>query len=300
MESDTTHPWKTVLKVLLLTSCALTAFAANSILCRFALGTESIDAAGFTCIRLLSGVVALFLILFVRAGLSPTRSMGSWSAGLMLFLYAVTFSYAYLELDTGTGALILFGSVQTTIVGVSIVRGNRLLWIEWVGLAISFAGLVYLLLPGVSAPSIPGFVLMSIAGAAWGFYTLLGRGSDNPLADTAYNFLRSMPLTLVILIAAFGDFHITTAGAMLAILSGAVTSGLGYTIWYTALKNITATQAAVSQLAVPVIAALGGVIFMAELITLRLTVAAVMILGGIFMVVGGRMILIDKKQHRAV
>ncbi|MGV7235477.1 MAG: DMT family transporter, partial [Nitrosomonadaceae bacterium] len=287
-----------VLKVFLFTSCALTAFAANSILCRFALGTEAIDAAGFTCIRLLSGVVALFLILFVRSGLSPTRSMGSWSAGLMLFLYAVTFSYAYLELDTGTGALILFGSVQTTIVGVSIVKGNKLLWIEWVGLAISFAGLVYLLLPGVSAPSMLGFVLMSIAGAAWGFYTLLGRGSDNPLADTAYNFLRSMPLTLVILIAAFGDFHITTTGAMLAILSGAITSGLGYTIWYIALKNITATQAAVSQLAVPVIAALGGVIFMAELITLRLTVAAVMILGGIFMVVVGRMIFIEKETSK--
>ncbi len=216
----------------------------------------------------------------------------------MLFLYAVTFSYAYLELDTGTGALILFGSVQTTIVGVSIVRGNKLLWIEWVGLAISFAGLVYLLLPGVSAPSMLGFVLMSIAGAAWGFYTLLGRGSDNPLADTAYNFFRSMPLTLVILITAFGNFHITTTGAMLAIMSGAITSGLGYTVWYTALKNITATQAAVSQLAVPVIAALGGVIFMAELITLRLTVAAVMILGGIFMVVGGRMILVEKEKRR--
>ena len=298
MESDTTRSRKTVLKVFLSTSCALTAFAANSILCRFALGTEAIDAAGFTCIRLLSGVVALFVILLVRGGLSPTRSMGSWPAGLMLFLYAVTFSYAYLELDTGTGALILFGSVQTTIIGLSIVKGNRLLWIEWVGLAVSFAGLVYLLFPGVSAPSILGFFLMSIAGAAWGIYTLLGRGSDTPLADTAYNFLRSMPLTILILIIAFGDFHITTTGAMLAILSGAITSGLGYTIWYTALKNITATQAAVSQLAVPVIAALGGVIFMAELITLRLTVAAIMILGGIFMVIVGRIILIENKPSK--
>ena len=143
-----------------------------------------------------------------------------------------------------------------------------------------------------------GFLLMSIAGAAWGVYTLLGRGSDNPLADTAYNFLRSMPLTILIMITAFGDFHITTTGMMLAILSGAITSGLGYTIWYTALKNITATQAAVSQLAVPVIAALGGVIFMAELITLRLTVAGIMILGGIFMVVVGRIILIENKTSR--
>ena len=199
-ESDAIHPWKTVLKVFLLTSCALAAFAANSVLCRFALGTGAIDAAGFTFIRLLSGVDALFLVLLIRTSSSPMNGKGSWPAGLMLFLYAVTFSYAYLELETGSGALILFGSVQITIIGVSIVRGNNLLPVEWVGLALAFAGLVYLFLPGVSAPSIQGLLLMSTAGAAWGMYTLLGRGSDNPLADTAYNFLRSMPLILVIVI----------------------------------------------------------------------------------------------------
>ncbi|MEJ2136106.1 MAG: DMT family transporter [Desulfofustis sp.] len=294
-ESDAIHPWKTVLKVFLLTSCALAAFAANSVLCRFALGTGAIDAAGFTFIRLLSGVVALFLVLLIRTSSSPMNGKGSWPAGLMLFLYAVTFSYAYLELETGSGALILFGSVQITIIGVSIVRGNNLLPVEWVGLALAFAGLVYLFLPGVSAPSIQGLLLMSTAGAAWGMYTLLGRGSDNPLADTAYNFLRSMPLILVIVIFAFGNFQFTANGTILAIVSGALTSGLGYTIWYIALKDITATQAAVSQLAVPVIAALGGVIFMSEVISLRLTVAAFMILGGIFMVVIGRVIFIEKE-----
>jgi drug/metabolite transporter (DMT)-like permease len=294
-ESDAIHPWKTVLKVFLLTSCALAAFAANSVLCRFALGTGAIDAAGFTFIRLLSGVVALFLVLLIRTSSSPMNGKGSWPAGLMLFLYAVTFSYAYLELETGSGALILFGSVQITIIGVSIVRGNNLLPVEWVGLALAFAGLVYLFLPGVSAPSIQGLLLMSTAGAAWGMYTLLGRGSDNPLADTAYNFLRSMPLILVIVIFAFGNFQFTVNGTILAIVSGALTSGLGYTIWYIALKDITATQAAVSQLAVPVIAALGGVIFMSEVISLRLTVAAFMILGGIFMVVIGRVIFIEKE-----
>lgn len=297
-ESKATQSWKTVLKVFFLTSCALVAFAANSVLCRFALGTGAIDAAGFTFIRLLAGVVALFLILLVRSSTSPMIRKGSWSAGLMLFLYAVTFSYAYLELDTGTGALILFGSVQITIIGVSIFRGNKLLPIEWIGLAFAFAGLVYLFLPGVSAPSIQGFLLMSSAGAAWGIYTLLGRGSENPLADTAYNFLRSMPFILVIVIVALGNFHFTTNGIILAIVSGAITSGLGYTIWYTALKSITATQAAVSQLAVPIIAALGGVIFMSEVITLRLSVAAIMVLGGIFLVVVGRVIFMEKQTFK--
>ncbi len=296
---DKLNPWKTELKVFLLTSSALTAFAANSVLCRFALGAGSIDAAGFTSIRLISGVVALFLILLIRSGPLPTSSKGSWSAGFMLFLYAVTFSYAYLELDTGIGALILFGSVQTTIIGISIARGNKLLSVEWIGMVISFAGLVYLLFPGVSTPSIAGFLLMSTAGAAWGLYTLLGRGSKNPLADTAYNFLRSMPLIVVIAIIAFDNVHLTTSGVILAIVSGTVTSGLGYTIWYSALKNISATQAAVSQLAVPVIAALGGVVFMTEVITLRLTVAAAMILGGIFLVVVGRVVFMAKEPPKA-
>ena len=294
-ESKATHSWKTLLKVFFLTSCALVAFAANSVLCRFALGTGAIDAAGFTFIRLLSGVLALFLILLIRSSTSPMSGKGNWSAGFMLFLYAVTFSYAYLELDTGTGALILFGFVQMTIIGVSIFRGNKLLPIEWIGLAFAFAGLVYLFLPGVSAPSIQGFLLMSTAGVAWGIYTLLGRGSENPLADTAYNFFRSMPFILVIVIVALGNFHFTTKGIILAIVSGAITSGLGYTIWYTALKSITATQAAVSQLAVPIIAALGGVIFMSEVITLRLSVAAIMVLGGIFLVIAGRVIFMEKQ-----
>lgn len=298
-DSDAAYSWKILLKVFILTSCALVAFAANSVLCRFALGTGAIDAAGFTFIRLLSGVVALFLILLIRTSLSSVSRKGSWSAGLMLFLYAVTFSYAYLELDTGTGALILFGSVQITIIGISIFRGNKLLPVEWIGLALAFTGLVYLFLPGVSAPSIQGLFLMSAAGVAWGIYTLLGRGSENPLADTAYNFLRSMPFILVIVIVAFGTFHFTTKGTILAIVSGAITSGLGYTIWYTALKSITATQAAVSQLAVPVIAALGGVVFMTEEITLRLTVAAAMILGGIFLVVVGRAVFMAKEPSKA-
>ena len=282
------HPWRIYAKVFLLTFAALVAFAANSVICRFALGTGAIDAAGFTSIRLLSGAVALYLIIFLRSNFTPAASKGSWTAGLLLFLYAVTFSYAYLGLDTGTGALILFGAVQITMICVSIIKGNRLLLVEWIGLALAFMGLVYLLMPGVTAPSASAFMLMAAAGIAWGGYTLLGRGSKDPLADTAYNFLRTLPLILLIALVAFRDFHFTVQGAVLAVVSGVVTSGMGYTVWYSALKHLTATRAAVAQLAVPVIAAFGGVMFMAESISLRLVIASIMVLGGILMVIMGR------------
>ena len=289
---------KTMVKVFLVTVCALVAFAANSVLCRYALGTGAIDAAGFTSIRLVSGAVALFLIFRLRIKHLPTTTKGSWFAGFMLFLYAITFSYAYIDLDTGTGALILFGAVQITMLCLSIIKGNRLLITEWFGVAIACVGLIYLVLPGVSAPSALGFLLMTTAGIAWGVYTLKGRGSENPLADTAYNFLRTLPLVIILVIITFRDFHLTAHGASLAIVSGSITSGVGYTIWYIALRNLTATQAAVAQLSVPVIAALGGVIFMAELITFRMSISSTMILGGILLVVMGRFLLNDKKFNK--
>jgi len=285
IEPSDARSWKTVIKILLITFCALIAFAANSVLCRFALGMGSIDAAGFTCIRLVSGAATLFLILILRTNVSFTATRGGWLAGLMLFLYAISFSYAYLDLDTGTGALILFGAVQITMICISIINGDKLLIVEWIGLAIAFLGLVYLVLPGVSAPSPAGFLLMAMAGIAWGIYTLIGRGSDKPLADTAFNFIRSIPLVIVVAFITFHDFHFTTNGVTLAFVSGAITSGLGYTVWYAALRDLSTTQAAVAQLAVPIIAALGGVIFMAESITLRLGLSAIMVLGGIFIVV---------------
>ncbi len=284
-EPPDAHSWNIFLKVSIITLCALVAFAANSVLCRFALGMGAIDAAGFTCIRLVSGAATLFLILILRNNVSSTATRGSWLAGLMLFIYAISFSYAYLELDTGTGALILFGAVQLTMVSTSIIKGNRLLLAEWIGLALAFLGLVYLVLPGASAPSSGGFLLMAMAGVAWGIYTLIGRGSDKPLVDTAFNFIRSMPLVIVVVSITFHDFHFTAHGATLAFVSGAVTSGLGYAVWYAALRDLSTTQAAVAQLAVPIIAALGGVIFMAESITLRLGLSAIMVLGGIFIVV---------------
>jgi drug/metabolite transporter (DMT)-like permease len=288
-----------IAKVFLVTVCALVAFAANSVLCRFALGTGGIDAAGFTSVRLVSGAVVLFLIFRLRTNQLPKSAKGSWLAGLMLFLYAITFSYAYIDLDTGTGALILFGAVQISMICLSIIQGNRLIIVEWFGMAIACMGLVYLVLPGVSAPSALGFLLMTTAGIAWGVYTLKGRGSENPLADTAYNFLRTLPLVMILVIITFRDFHFTAHGVTLAIVSGGITSGVGYTLWYIALRNLTATQAAVAQLSVPLIAALGGIIFMAESITIRLSISSIIILGGIFLVVMGRFAFIEKRPGKS-
>jgi drug/metabolite transporter (DMT)-like permease len=206
----------------------------------------------------------------------------------MLFLYAITFSFAYITLDTGTGALILFGSVQITMILLSIISGYRLHVSEWMGVIFAFAGFVYLVLPGVTAPSAVGFLLMTTAGFAWGVYTIKGRDSANPLSDTAYNFSRSIPLVMVLAALSFRYVHLSAAGIMLAMISGGITSGVGYTIWYTALGGLSATLAAVVQLSVPVIAASGGVIFVSEQISMRLILSALLILGGILMVILGR------------
>ncbi|NHO66515.1 DMT family transporter [Aestuariicella hydrocarbonica] len=267
---------------------ALIAFAANSVLCRLALGEGTIDAAGFTVVRLVSGMLTLGLILQCQRKSPRSVSRGSWGSGAMLFLYAIAFSFAYLSLDTGTGALILFGSVQVTMVLLTVLSGHRLIWSEWLGLIMAFTGFVYLILPGVTTPSLLGFCLMAIAGIGWGVYTLRGRGSANPLMDTTYNFLRALPWVLVTLLLAHDRFSFSSQGLLLALMSGGLASGVGYAIWYTALRELSATQAAVVQLLVPVIAALGGVMFVSEPITLRLTIAGGVILGGILMVVLGR------------
>ena len=273
------------------TCFALLAFAGNSVLCRLALGEDAIDAASFTLIRLLSGIIVLGIILmFTNTNNEPTPK-GSWLASFMLFIYALTFSFAYISLDTGTGALILFGAVQITMILVSFASGHRLHYSEWAGLAIAFSGFVYLVLPGLETPSLTGFALMTIAGVAWGIYTLRGRGSENPLSDTTYNFLRTLPLVGILLILSFGDAQLSQTGIFLAVLSGAVASGLGYTVWYLALRGLSLTQAAVVQLLVPVIAALGGIVFASELISLRLVLASILVLGGILTVVMGRYFL---------
>jgi len=275
-------------KIIILTGLALIAFAANSVLCRLALGNEAIDASSFTVIRLLSGTIVLFLIISITGNTTGTFTKGSWTASFMLFLYAVTFSYAYISLDTGTGALILFGSVQITMILLSLISGTRLHITEWAGVVIAFIGFIYLILPGITAPSVIGFLLMTIAGIAWGFYTLKGRGSKSPLMDTAYNFLRTTPLVVLLAISTINNINYSSEGIVLALLSGGVTSGIGYTIWYIALGGLSSTQAAVLQLSVPVIAALGGVIFVSEAITFRFIISAAMVLGGILMVVLGK------------
>lgn len=298
----------TPVKTTIFTVFALLAFAGNSILCRMALGEEAIDAASFTIIRLLSGVLVLLIItaLMARgAGAKPgtesdveIRPKGSWPAGFMLFLYALTFSYAYVSLDTGTGALILFGAVQITMILISLFRGTRLHYSEWLGMIVAFAGFVYLVAPALNTPTLAGFVLMTVAGIAWGGYTLKGRGSVNPLADTHYNFLRTLPFILIVAVLTFQNIEITLKGGILAVLSGAVASGVGYAVWYQALRGLSATQAAVLQLLVPVIAAAGGVIFTDEAISLRFVIASVLVLGGIMMVVLGRYYLARSKTDK--
>jgi len=206
----------------------------------------------------------------------------------MLFIYAIAFSFAYISLDTGTGALILFGSVQITMILLSLISGTRLHVAEWTGVTIAFTGLVYLVLPGVTAPSVSGFALMAVAGVAWGMYTLKGRNSKWPLMDTASNFLRTTPLVLLLALFTFSHANYSSEGMFLAALSGGITSGIGYTIWYIALKGLSSTQAAVLQLSVPVIAAMGGVIFVSEAITIRLVISAAMVLGGILLVIVGK------------
>ncbi len=280
-------PNNSIIKIIIFTGLALIAFAANSVLARLALGNETIDAASFTIIRLLSGSLVLIVIITITRS-TGLPGKGSWSASLMLFLYAITFSYAYISLGTGTGALILFGAVQITMILLSYISGVRLHVAEWVGVGIAFTGFVYLILPGVTTPSVIGFLLMTVAGIAWGIYTLKGRGSKNPLRDTASNFIRTTPLVILLAIATINNSHYTTEGILLALLSGGITSGIGYTLWYIALAGLSVTQAAVLQLLVPVIATVGGVVFVSEVITSRLTISGIMVLGGILMVILGR------------
>ena len=296
------------LKTIYLTTLALIAFAANSILCRLALGDVNIDAASFTIIRLLSGAITLFIIIMLKRNFAKdkdintdtdnqTHSNGSWYGSLMLFIYALTFSFAYITLDTATGALILFGSVQITMVLVNTLKGNRLHFVEWFGVILAFIGFIYLMLPGINTPSVFGFILMTISGVAWGLYTLNGRGSQNPLMDTAYNFIKTIPLVIIVVLLQLlimENTHLSNTGIMLAILSGAIASGVGYSIWYSVLPHLSVVLSAVLQLLVPVIAAVGGVLFVNELITPRLLISALMILGGILLIILSKQYLLKK------
>jgi drug/metabolite transporter (DMT)-like permease len=255
------------------------AFASNSLLCRVALTATTIDAASFTAIRLASGALILVGILRLR-GLSPTVG-GSWPMAAMLSAYAVFFSFAYRDLTAATGALLLFGGVQLTMMGWGLWQGERLRGAKLLGVVVAVAGLIGLLLPGLAAPPPYAATLMLLAGAAWGVYSLLGRGAGDPIAATGGNFLRSVPFAALLMLAAAARESVDYEGALYAVLSGAVTSGLGYVLWYAALPALRATTAATIQLSVPAIAALGGAMLLAEPITPRLLLASAAILGGI-------------------
>ncbi|MCA1622972.1 MAG: DMT family transporter [Acidobacteria bacterium] len=276
------------MKTIFYTGFALVAFALNSILCRLALGTKEIDAASFTTIRLLSGVVTLIAISSFFGKKESKTKGGNWLSAFFLFGYAICFSFAYVNLTTGTGALILFTTVQATMIFVALWSGDRPRILEWIGLFFALGGLIYLVFPGLTAPPLLSSVFMFAAGVSWGFYTLRGKGSANPLKDTTGNFVRAVPMIILASLPFIFQIHLSNKGVLLAVLSGSFASGIGYSVWYAALKFHTATRAAILQLSVPALSAIGGVIFLSEAVSVRLLIATVFILGGIAMAILGR------------
>jgi drug/metabolite transporter (DMT)-like permease len=263
------------------TGFALIAFAANSVLCRLALGKSLIDAASFSTVRLLSGALVLLLLTGAYRRKNAAVRTGNWISAVMLFVYATAFSFAYISLSAGTGALILFAAVQATMIIFAMFKGERLRLRGCLGLFAALAGLTYLVFPGLQAPSPAGAALMTAAGIAWGVYSLRGRSVKAPVAVTANNFLRTTPFALLISLIFFQKLHLSPTGVFYACLSGGLTSAVGYVIWYAALKDLAATPAAMVQLIVPVLAALGGVVFLSEQPSMRLVLSSVMIIGGV-------------------
>lgn len=268
--------WRTVV----LTTLAVVAFAGNSILGRVALGGGAIDAASFCAIRLASGAVTLGLIT-MRSSSGVAWTGRAWVSAAVLFVYAVPFALAYIHLPAGTGALILFGCVQLTMMSAALRAGERPHALQWLGLIAASGGLVYLVFPGLTAPPIGPAALMAVAGIFWGLYSLRGRGSTQPVAENMASFVLATPMAALVVMATAASAHVTGRGLALASVSGAITSGLGYVVWYAALRTLSATRAAIVQLSVPVLAALGGVMFLGERISARLVVAAILVLGGV-------------------
>lgn len=270
-------------RLFILTLAAMIAFASNSLLCRLALKQTSIDAASFTFIRIVSGAVVLWLIVKMRK--VGWREAGNWPSALALFTYAAAFSFAYLSLSAGTGALLLFGAVQATMILWGLRKGERLHALQVVGLTMAVIGLVVLVYPGLSAPPLIGSILMLGAGVAWGIYSLRGKRGGDPTAATAGNFLRAIPFATALSLLLLNSTRLDRAGIGYAVVSGAITSGLGYVIWYSALPGLKAASAATVQLSVPVLAAAGGILLLGEQLTWRFVLASMAILGGIALVV---------------
>jgi drug/metabolite transporter (DMT)-like permease len=264
------------------------AFAGNSILCRLALASGSIDPASFTAIRVASGAVALAIICIGLRRDLVIANRGSWLAAAMLFLYAAGFSFAYVSLGAASGALILFGCVQGTMIAVALYRGDRPTVVELLGWFCAIAGLTALLLPGATAPPVPAAAMMATAGIAWGVYSILGKKESDALAATTANFLRSVIFAIPLVAMSFSHSRFEAAGVLLAICSGALTSGLGYVIWYVAITHLTSLRAALVQLSVPAITALGGVILLAEPLSPRVTLSGTAIIGGVLVALLGK------------
>jgi drug/metabolite transporter (DMT)-like permease len=307
-------------QIFILTLMAMIAFAGNSLLCRLALKQTGIDAASFTFIRIVAGATALWLIIRIRRRLmvdrtasplverspnsssvtrhsSPLRG-GNWPSALALFAYAAAFSFAYNSLSAGTGALLLFGAVQATMIMWGLRKGERLHAIQIAGLVVASSGLVVLLFPGLSAPPLRQSILMFGAGVAWGVYSLRGKGERNPTSATAGNFLRAVPLAAIVSLILLPSMRLDRAGIGYAVLSGAIASGLGYVIWYTALSGLKATTAATVQLSVPVLAATGGILLLGEPITLRYLFASIAVLGGVALVALERNRALSVSRHQ--
>lgn len=274
------------MRIAILTALAMIAFAANSVLARLAFATAAAEPLSYTGIRLGSGAIILAAIGLARTGRTSAVG-GSWRAAGALFGYAFAFSVAYILLGAGTGALILFASVQIGMIGWAIFKGDRPYAFEWTGLLVALVAFAFLVSPGLVAPHPLGTLLMVVAGLCWAAYTLLGRGSQSPLIDTAGNFIRLLPVSAVLLLGALVTTRIDPLAAGYAMLSGAIASGLGYAIWYAALPSLQRTTAAIVQLSVPAIAALGGVILIGEALTPRLVIASIGILGGVAIALKG-------------
>jgi len=273
-------------RTILFTVLALVGFASNSLLCRRALGLALVDPASFTSVRLLSGAAALALIVALRGTFRPAG--GSWLSALALFVYAAAFSASYVRIGASVGALVLFATVQATMLAWGLVRGERPRPIQWLGIGLALGGLALLSLPGAHSSDSWGVLLMVAGGVAWGVYSLRGRGSKDPLATTAANFLRTLPMIAALSLLSVSSIHLSAAGTGLAVTSGALASGVGYSFWYAALPSLTATRAAAVQLSVPVLAAVGAILLLGETLAPRLVIAGMAILVGVWLAIQRR------------
>ncbi|MBU5615607.1 DMT family transporter [Psychrobacter sp. TAE2020] len=300
------------MKATLYTIIALIAFAANSLFCRMALAEGYIDAWSFTIIRLLGGAVCLMLIMTIHARRLTRQSMvnknldnrailkdkGSWLSSISLVIYALCFSLAYVELDTGTGALILFAAVQLTMIGWGIFKKEQLSAFQWAAFVVAVVGFIYLMLPSAAVPSLSGAAIMAISGVAWGVYSIRGQACISPLRATGFNFIRSLVAVPILFLVAVSYLdNISAEGILLAAVSGAITSGIGYSIWYMAMPLLKSTQAAVVQFCVPVMAAIAGVLFLSEQLTLRFVIASAIILGAVLVFILNKSHLKPNSQH---